>query len=185
MSAYYEGEARSDTWAIVAGVILILVGILAIAAPLAAVVGASVILPIALMVKGVAELASLTTSRSTGSAVWRLIVGIVSITAGFLLLFQPALAVLSLTWILIGYLIIDGIVRLIAALSSNVHGRWWVALAGVVSLALGVLLWVQPIETTVLLIGIYIGIDVLFAGVALLAAGFGARRVYDRGMTAM
>lgn len=56
------------------------------------------------------------------------------------------------------------------------------ALAGVVSIILGILLWVQPFSTTILLIGIYIGIDVLFAGVALVAAGVAPPHEY-RGVT--
>ena len=185
MSAYYEQGSKADTWAIVAGVILIVVGMLAIGAPLATAAVTSAILPIALFVKGVAELSSMGRARSTGSSVWRLIVGIVSILAGFLLLFRPALALVSLTVILIAYLLVDGIVRLAAALSSNVDGRWWVALAGAVSLALGILLWVQPFSTTLIIIGIYIGIDVLFAGVALVAAGLASRRAYSGGMTSV
>ncbi|MBE0476141.1 MAG: DUF308 domain-containing protein [Coriobacteriia bacterium] len=185
MSAYHEGDTRADGWAIAAGVVLVIVGILAIGAPLVAAATAALVLPIALFVKGASELVSLTRAPSTGAITWRLIVGVLSILAGFLLLFQPVAAIVTLPIVLIAYLLVTGLVKLVVSFVPGVDGRVWVGVSGVISIILGILLLTQPFVTTLVLIGIFIGIDVLFVGVALIAAGLQARHGYPPGVRAI
>lgn len=174
MDTYAESRS-TGAWAIAGGIILIVTGIAAILAPFAAASVMALLLPIILLIKGIAELVSAFRARTAGSVVWRIVVGIVSLLAAAALFARPALAGVTLATILIAFLIVDGIVRIAAGLSSRVDGRWMVVLAGVVSIVLGALLWVSPFQETMILIGIYIGIDLLFAGMALIAAGTAER----------
>lgn len=174
MAEYMATRDHRDGWAIAGGIVLVIVGIIAIASPLATTAVVSLILPFVLLVKGIAELVSIARARTGGAMVWRLIAGIVSLLAAFFLFAQPYFTVAALVVIVIAYLLIDGLVRLVVAFSSDVPARGWLGVSGAIALFLGFLLWAQPFTTTLVLVGIFIGIDILFAGVALIAAGMSA-----------
>lgn len=176
MEAYADTEGKANGWAIAGGIVLLLAGFASILAPVVAAGAVALLLPIVLLIKGVAELVSVFRAHTAGAVIWRILVGIISIVAGLALLARPFLAFLTLETILIAYLLVEGVVRLVAAFVAERGSRAVLALSGIVSLLLGALLWAQPFNVTILLIGIFIGIDLVTAGAALIAGGVSERR---------
>ena len=67
-------------------------------------------------------------------------------------------------------LVIDGAIRLWAAVTSDLPHRWWIALAGVISILFGIWLWTN-IPVSALAIGVYVGVMLLMAGFTWITAG--------------
>jgi uncharacterized membrane protein HdeD (DUF308 family) len=61
-------------------------------------------------------------------------------------------------------LLVGGLFRIILALSERFQGRWWVLVNGIVTLVLGILIWREWPESALWVIGLFVGIDMLFAG---------------------
>lgn len=172
---YEEDRATgSRTWAIVEGILLVLIGLVAIGAPLVTAAATAMLLPVLLIIAGIVQLVTAFRGRSGGTALWHILLGIVAIVAGVAIFAQPSIAIATLPLLVVGWLVVDGIIRLIAAASAprGWPGRTWMAITGVVGLILAAMLWLAPFGQTLLIIGMFIGIDILFAGIALLAGGF-------------
>ena len=97
---------------------------------------------------------------------------------GGALIFWPLGGMLSLTLVLAVFLAIDGTASIFYALAHRRHGsqRWsWVLVNGVLDLILAaVIVWWLPVSA-VWVLGLILGIDLVFAGTALIAMALGAR----------
>ena len=87
------------------------------------------------------------------------VVGVLSVVAGVIILFKPSSSLATLAVIAGIFLLVDGIIELIAAFMSSTENRGLVALLGVLTAVIGVLLIRHPIggvTAIALLIGIWL-----------------------------
>jgi uncharacterized membrane protein HdeD (DUF308 family) len=94
--------------------------------------------------------------RSLAENWWLLLLrGIAAIAFGILAFFWPGLTLLSLTFLWGAYTLSDGIFALWAAISgksSEMAPRWWLALAGIVSILAGIVAFLWPGMTALVLL---------------------------------
>ena len=74
-------------------------------------------------------------------------------------------------------LLVGGIFRIILALTERFHGRGWVLLNGVVSVLLGVFIWRGWPWSGPVVIGVFVGIELIFNGLHWLMVGLAARSI--------
>jgi uncharacterized membrane protein HdeD (DUF308 family) len=94
---------------------------------------------------------------------------------GFVLLTRPTLSAEAITLAISFYLITAGVLYIGYALMSHIQGEWYYAFEGLVSAFLGVLLLVGWPITGFFAIGLFIGIDLLMKGAAIVALGLRLR----------
>ena len=152
-----------------AGVALILFGILALASPLVA--GESVLMVIGVLVL-VGGIIRLIRNMRLGGGFWKLMLGLITIAAGGLILAHPMLASGILSILLAMYLCTDGLIEVIVAFTmKDTEGKGWLFATGILSVVLGSLLLFQAPLSGVLAIGVFLGIKLIFVGMATLALG--------------
>jgi len=88
---------------------------------------------------------------------------------------RPGLGAEVITFMLAIALLVGGSFRIVMALSERFHGWGWVLLNGIVTLVLGILIWRQWPESSLWVIGLFVGIDMVFAGWSLVMAGLAVR----------
>lgn len=163
---------------IVLSIALIILGAIAILAPgLASAFFTSVIGWITL-ISGVVMIAESFQSKPLRGFWLNLIIGICYVTAGIYILLNVGAAVLALTFAFGILFIVEGIYTIIMAFIHRSGHRmsWLVALNGVITLILGIMVLNQFPFSAIWLIGLYVGISLLMTGVSLLAAALSARR---------
>lgn len=103
------------------------------------------------------------------------LMAIIYIIAGATLYEQPIIGSITLTFILgVAYVII-GLIRTIYAF-SNKHSRWgWTLLNGLITLLLGILILASWPSSSLWVIGLFVGIDLIFAGWAFVLIGLAAK----------
>jgi uncharacterized membrane protein HdeD (DUF308 family) len=109
---------------------------------------------------------------------WSLLSAVIGIVAGVSLLGWPLLGTLSLTAVLIAFLLAEGIVTIMYALEHRgaLSGRWgWMLASGIVDIGLGVLLLVGLPGTALWALGLLLGINLIFGGWALILMALHAR----------
>ena len=111
--------------------------------------------------------------------------GIFYAIAGVYILFNLASAVLGLTLAFGILFIVEGVYTIIMAFTNRAGHRlsWLVALNGVITLILGIMVLNRFPSSALWLIGLYVGISLLFSGVSLLAAALATRQTIGRDTT--
>jgi uncharacterized membrane protein HdeD (DUF308 family) len=106
-----------------------------------------------------------------------LLTGILYLVAGVFLIENPVEAALGLTLMIAAYLMVGGIFRIVLALVDRFHSWGWVLLSGFISLCLGVSIWRQWPLSGLWVIGLFVGIEMLFSGLSWVMLGMTLRSV--------
>ena len=160
------------------GVVLMLLGVLAIVVPNIATLAVEVLIGWLLLVSGVVGLIATLRMRSAPGFGWSLLSAVIGIVAGLVLLRWPLSGALSLTLILTAFLTIEGVASIFFALEHKreLSGRWGMMLfSGVVDLILAGMIFAGLPATAAWAIGLLIGINMVFGGSALIAMALHAR----------
>jgi len=172
--------ARSTVdWSVFLSIFMILAGIVALVAPATAGISVTVYVGWLLIFSGIAHLGFAWDTRSSGGAVWEVLLGILYIFVGAYLLSHMAAAAAALTIFLGVYLFIEAILEF--ALSYRLrplHGSGWLALDGIVTMLLAILIW--RTWSTPWAIGVLIGISMLFSGISRLRLSLAVRRLAEK-----
>lgn len=168
---------QSWAWFLTLGIILIILGLGALTyAGLATLVSID-IFGWVMLLGGVLTTLHAFLRRRWGGFSIDLISGILSLVVGLMILFHPVQAAVALTFLIAMFLMIGGTFRIITALSVR-HGHWvWLLLNGVVTLALGVMIWKQWPLSGEWVIGLFVGIDMVFYGWSLVMLGLAAKNM--------
>ncbi|HZA83781.1 MAG TPA: DUF308 domain-containing protein [Actinomycetes bacterium] len=112
---------------------------------------------------------------------WLIVEGVVGIAAGIFTFLWPDITALVLLYLIAAWAIVTGLLEVAAAifLRRELRGEWLLALAGVLSVAFGILLAVRPAEGAIALVSV-IGVFAILFGVVLLALGVRLRRLRRR-----
>jgi uncharacterized membrane protein HdeD (DUF308 family) len=160
------------------GIALVVLGILALLAPTVASIAATVFFGWILLLSGIVGLIATLRARAAPGFGWSLLSALVGIVAGVLLLGWPLSGTLSLTAVLIAFLLLEGGVSIMYALEhrSAPSGRWgWMLASGILDVILGLLLFVGLPGTALWALGLLVGLNMLFGGWALILMALHAR----------
>jgi uncharacterized membrane protein HdeD (DUF308 family) len=178
-------QAGSDTaplraksgWIIALGVVYLIAGFIALGSVAMATVASVLIVGVMMIIAGVAEVFSAFQIKNWGKFLLWALLGVLYILAGFVTFQNPLLAAVLLTLILGAALVASGIMRIFLAFSMKRETPWiWVALSGVITLLLGVLILVRWPVSSLYILGLFLGIDLIMAGAGWIGIGFGLRR---------
>ena len=168
------GSGKSIVWAIV----VIILGFLAIALPLEASVGVVVVVAWLILLAGLFQLVHAFQSKGVGSTIWKIIVAILYLAAGVYFFLNPLLAVAGLTLALAVFFVIEGVVDLITYFQHRkTIGSGWILFNGVVTLILGILVWLHWPSSSLWVIGTLLGISLIMTGTSRLMLSLAARRL--------
>jgi uncharacterized membrane protein HdeD (DUF308 family) len=167
---------QASTWSILWGVLLIALGVMAIASPMIAAVAVNVVVAWLLVVAGIAHLAVAFHTRAAGSAVWRTLVGLAYIAFGVYLVMHPAIGVASLTLLLGSLFLVEGILDVAMFFQLRaLSGSGWFLFDGIVTLLLGLLIYLQWPSSSAWAIGTLVGASLIVSGVARVMASLAVR----------
>jgi len=160
------------------GIVLIILGTLALLVPAVASVAATIVFGWILLLSGVVGLIATFRAQGSPGFTWSLISALLGIAAGIILLTMPVQGALSLTAVLIAFLLVEGVATVLFALEHRKGSsgrRSWVLASGVVDLALGIILLAGLPGTAVWALGLLIGINMIFGGWSLVSMALHAR----------
>lgn len=182
-TAFQAVFARSvrDHWQLflVEGIVLIVFGLLAIALPVIAGLAVTILVGWLLLVGGAVGLAASWMGRGAPGFAWSLISALLALVAGFVLLWSPFRGEASLTLVLVVFFLVDGVASIMLALEHRreFSGMWgWLVVSGVVDLILAAIILSGFPQTASWVLGLLVGIDLLFGGTSLVAIAVQARR---------
>jgi uncharacterized membrane protein HdeD (DUF308 family) len=154
------------------GIIAIILGILAMIAPVITGLSIALFLGVLVVIGGIVRLVWAFQAGSLGEGILKFLLAGLTLVCGMMLVANPLFASGFLTILLSLYFIVDGVSEIAVGLSSR---RGWFIFAGVVSILLGVLLWAQFPLSGAWALGILLGIKLFFIGLIMIMGGSAAR----------
>ena len=149
---------------LVLGVVLIAVGLVAMSSVFIATLATVVILGILFLTGGVVSVVNAFSARRWRGFWVNVLAGILYLVVGFLMTQRPLGSAAAFTLMIAAVLFIGGLFRIAAAAAERFHGWMWSLLNGVISVVLGAMIWREWPESAFWVIGLFVGIDMLFAG---------------------
>ena len=167
-----------STFFLVEGIILLVLGALAILLPPFATLAITIIFGWIFLVSGLIGWITTLGARGVPGFWWSLLSSVLATGAGLILLLQPSRGAVSLTALLIVFFIIEGFATVAYAFEHRreLAGRWeWMLVSGIVDLVLAVIILAGFPGTAMWALGILVGVNLIFGGAALIAIGMHAR----------
>ena len=165
------------------GIILVILGIIALLLPAVATFAVAIVIGWVVLLSGIVGLISTLRMRSAPGFWWSLFSAALAIIAGVILLGWPLSGVVSLTFILTVFLLFEGIASIMLALDHRrkASGHWGVLLAsGIIDLILAAFIFLGLPGTAVWILGLVVGVNMLFGGSALISMAWRARAAAPR-----
>jgi uncharacterized membrane protein HdeD (DUF308 family) len=169
-----------DHWVLflVEGIVLVLLGTLAILLPALASLAFTIFFGWLLLISGIVGLVTTLMARQAPGFWWSLLSAMLGIVAGVILLVWPISGTLSLTYLLIAFFLVEGFASIMYAVEhrSQLSGRWgWMLASGVVDVILAVIVFIGLPWSAFWALGLLLGINMIFGGWALIAMALHAR----------
>ena len=171
-----EALSRNWGWLLALGILMIILGRVAMAAPVVATIAIQVMLGWLLVISGIAEGIHAFMVKEWRGFLLELLSAVLYLGVGLMLLVDLLKGALALTLILAVFLLVEGIFKIITALRVREHRGWgWLLASGIVSVVLGVMIWAQWPASGLWVIGLLVGIQLLFTGWSLVMLALVAR----------
>jgi uncharacterized membrane protein HdeD (DUF308 family) len=168
-----ESDAGSGRgWFIALGVVLVILGLVALWNVIDASLVTTIIIGWVLVIAGIATfIGAFTTNIGLG---WRLLqaaLGILYVLVGFNLIANPLSGAIAVTVVIGAMLIADGIFRIVATFMDRPRSSVWMIVLAVINILFGLWVWTN-IPMSGIVIGVFVGVQLLVAGMAWIIAGF-------------
>ena len=161
------------------GVIMIILGVLAVAAPVIATIAIDIYVGWLFLFSGVIGLIALFSSHHIPAFLWSLITAALSIALGILLIWKPVEGALSLTFVLTAFFLVEGVFQIATSLvyRDSLPGTWgWMLASGVSDLLLVAIIVLGWPATGVWVLGLLVGINLFMSGWAIVMMAFAGRQ---------
>lgn len=171
-----EVLSKNWGWLLGLGILMIILGMVAIAMPKPATLAVQVALGWILVIGGIAEGIHAFMAQGWRGFLLELLSAILYLVVGVLLLVNPVAGALALTVVLAVFLIVEGIFKIIMAMRVRDHRGWgWLLASGILSAILGFMIWAEWPASGLWVIGLLVGIQLLFTGWSLVMLALAAR----------
>ena len=175
---FLDRVKQNSGMVITLGVLLVIIGTLAMLSPLVAGLSIAITIGVLLILGGISQLFFAFKAGSFGKGIWLFILGALTVIIGIAMISQPKAALATLTLFLAAYFIVEGIFEIIGAFQIKPIKGWGMTLfSGILSLLLGIMIWSQFPLSGAWAIGILVGIKLIFSGWMLIAFGGAAKGV--------
>lgn len=171
---------RSWGWFLGLGIVLIVLGTIALGSSVLLTLASMVLFGCVLLAGGSLAIAHAFLRKRWGGFFLDLVIGILYDAAGFFLVVHPGEAAITLTLFIAFFLMMGGVLRILVALTVPLHHRGWLLLNGVITLLLGIMIWRQWPVSGLWVIGLFVGIDMIFYGWSLVMLGLTAKNLPEQ-----
>ncbi|WP_158059211.1 HdeD family acid-resistance protein [Halorussus halophilus] len=173
-------SARAAT---AAGVVIAVLGLLAIVFPFVTGISLSILLGAVLVIGALVHVANAFSAGTLGNVLWQVVLAVLYGFAGITFIANPTVGLTTLTILAIAFFLVDGAVELVWGFQSRGQPGWtWLLVSGAISLLLAGLIWVGFPSSALWAIGVLFGVNLLVTGVSMVMVGRGSRTTSDREM---
>jgi uncharacterized membrane protein HdeD (DUF308 family) len=163
-----DPERLQEVWVFLMGmgIALMVLGFAAIGSSLIATLATVLVFGLVLLLGAIFQVVTALWGRSWRGFFLHLLTGTLYLVAGVFLVDNLVGAALGLTFLVAVCLLIGGAVRIVLSVMERFEGWGWVCVNGIVSLLVGAAIWGQWPLSGLWVIGLFVGIEMLFSGLS-------------------
>jgi uncharacterized membrane protein HdeD (DUF308 family) len=167
-------------WFVFQGIVMLILGCLAVAEPVIASVAVDIYIGWLFMFSGVLGLVAMFSARDASAFLWMLLTSALSLAVGILLIWKPGEGTVSLTLVLTAFFIAEGAFQVAASISYRdvLPDSWgWQLASGIADIVLAGLIiyfWPQSASWT---LGLIVGVNLITTGLAILMTAIEVSKV--------
>jgi uncharacterized membrane protein HdeD (DUF308 family) len=167
---------RSHWWCfLIMGIALAVLGLICITAPWLATITSVMFFGFLMIAAGITQIVSSFWAGKWSGMLLHLLIGILYTVVGFMISDEPVENAILLTKLIAIFLIVAGLFNIVAALLHRFHRWGWVLLNGCITLLMGVLINRQWPGSGLWVIGLFVGIEMIFNGIGWIMLAIGLR----------
>lgn len=160
-----EAIQKTKGWFLGAGIIMILLGMMAISVPLVAAIAIEALFGWLFVIGGIVASIHSFRALNSGKCLLRLLSGIFYIAIGTIFLVYPMQGVLTITLLLAILFSFEGIMKIAVAVQLRSKPNWgWLLASGIAALILASLIFSGYPGSATWVLGLLVGINLIFSG---------------------
>ena len=172
---------RNQWWCfLLLGIALVILGSLCIIDPLVPTLASVFVIGFLLMAAGIVQVVSAFWAGKWSGMLLHVLIGVLYAVVGYMIVDAPIINMVLITKFIAIFLIVSGAFRIVSALVIRFPDWGWALLNGGVTLLLGIIINRQLPAAALWVIGLFIGIELLFNGLAWVMLALGLRAVASR-----
>jgi uncharacterized membrane protein HdeD (DUF308 family) len=165
-------------WFVALGVLLLLLGVLALGDVVAVTVVSAIFIGAALLVGGIFQIIHAFANKAWSAFLLNLVAGVLYVVGGLLIMQEPVQGSIIITLFLLLALVVGGILRIVIALAHRQLPGWWMLLlGGVISAVVGILLFLSLPWSGLWVLGTLVAVELLVQGATWVQFGLSLRRL--------
>jgi uncharacterized membrane protein HdeD (DUF308 family) len=168
-------------WFVALGVALIVLGVIALGMAPWATMATILFYGVLLIIAGIVQTVGSFWSREWSGFFLSLLAGILYLVVGFMFVRAPGDAALAVTLLLAAFLIVSGVFRIVGALMLRLPQWGWVLASGILNVLLGLYIWSTLPISAFWVIGVFLGIELVFDGWMWVLIGLALRNIVPTG----
>jgi uncharacterized membrane protein HdeD (DUF308 family) len=169
---FTEDSKQRGAWSTLGAIALMVAGVLAICMPLVTSIALVIILSWLLIFAGIAHLVEALSFKSVGNFAWELILAALCIYVGFYMRLHPAMGVATLVFMLAVFFLVSACSEFALYFRNrSLPNSGWILMHAILDVILFALIWVHWPANSTWLIGMFVGIDLLVAGLSRIVSG--------------
>ena len=164
-------------WFLGFGIVLMVLGIVAVVRSTTATIASMVFFGWLLVFSSVIQFVEAFMVGRWEGFFLHLLIAILFGIVGLLMVVRPVMSAEALTFLMSVFFLLGGLYQLVAAVWTHLPGWGWHALNGIIAAVMGVLILAQWPVSGLWVIGLFVGIDLIFYGWAWVALALDLRKL--------
>lgn len=166
------------------GILSVAFGIFVLGAPVVASVAVTLTTGILFLVSGGFQVFAGFTAEGAGNKIFLILMGLLMLFIGWSFLSNPLAGTISLSMLVLILFLVSGVIRIIFSMQMRGTEFFWpTMISGILSVVLAIIIWVNAAEDPawlLQLLGILLGIELIFNGLGLIFLGLFLRKAGDK-----
>jgi uncharacterized membrane protein HdeD (DUF308 family) len=172
---------RNQWWCfLLLGIAMVVLGTFCIIDPLVPTLASVIVLGFVLIAAGITQIISSFWAGKWSGMLIHILIGVLYIVVGYMIVDAPVINMVLITKFIAIFLIVSGAFRIVSALVVRFQDWGWAVVNGGITLLLGVIINRQLPEAALWVIGLFIGIELIFNGWAWVMLALGLRAISKR-----
>ncbi len=164
-------------WLLIFGVGLVVLGVAAVARSMTATFASMTFFGALLVLAAAVEAAAAVWSGHWAGFFQHTLAAILYGVLGLIFLMRPMITAEVLTFVMALFFLAGGLFHLVGAFMLGFSGSFWLIIDALITIALGVMILAQWPASGLWVIGLFIGVDLIFYGLAWVGIAWGLRGV--------